>query len=205
MPRLGGTVFTPRLVLSATPHGRARVVPAAPVGPRERPHVTRERLGRALIGLTVGAFVLAHPAAYWGDEPGPGATAAFLTVAVAQGAVVGALLGLSHRHRRTAPWAAVVGALAAAALAWWYGFGAAVPAEAGSAVAAAAALAAATLGARVVAARAPRRRSPACSPPTTRSSAWCGSPRPRSGWPRPTPPARPVPARPRASRCSARA
>jgi hypothetical protein len=150
VPRLGDTVFTPRLVLSATPHGRARVVPAAPVGPRDRPHVTRERLGRALIGLTVGAFVLAHPAAYWGDEPGPGATAAFLTVAAAQGAVVGALLGLSHRHRRTAPWAAVMGALAAAALAWWYGFGAAVPAEAGSAVAAAAALAAATLGARVV-------------------------------------------------------
>ncbi len=108
----------PPPILSAAPRRAASgAYPAAlrVVLPAERPHVTRRRLGRVLAAVAAAAFAVSG-----GDAAGDvGATSAVAraVVALAQGTLIGALLGISHRHRRDAWRAGAVGAVVSAALA----------------------------------------------------------------------------------------
>jgi hypothetical protein len=111
-------VSNPPPLPSAAPYGARPAAPAPRVVvPHERPHLSRERLGRTLALLAAAAFALgalvapgdlaaSHAAERWGQ----------LVVALAQGVVLGALVGISHRHRRTAARAAAVAAALTAAI-----------------------------------------------------------------------------------------
>jgi hypothetical protein len=96
-----------------------RATPAAPplVVIPARPHVTRERLGRALAALAVAAFAVPHVAPDLAAAAAPVGPASHAVVAVAQAVVIGVLVGISHRYRRDAWRAVAVGVAASAALA----------------------------------------------------------------------------------------
>jgi hypothetical protein len=115
-------VSTPPFVLSAPSQRVARIArpPAEAPAPRvvvpvERHHVTRERLGRALAALATAAFALAALAsrADFGAGHAPALWAEAI-VALARGVVLGAVVGVTHRHRRGRSWAAVGAAVTAA-------------------------------------------------------------------------------------------
>jgi hypothetical protein len=137
-------------ILSAAPRRAAHAPQPAPlrvVLPAERPHVTRRRLGRVLAAVAAAAFTVAglQPAA----EGGAASDAARAVVGLAQGTFIGALLGISHRHRRDSMRAGIVGAAVAAALVLVRAGGwGAVPAPATLALAALAAAACAWTAAR---------------------------------------------------------
>jgi hypothetical protein len=87
------------------------------VAPAPAPRRTRQRLGRVLAAAAVVAFTLAGGAPAEADVVEAAGRWTALLLAAAQGAVVGALIGVSHRRAGAARPAAVVGAGLAAALA----------------------------------------------------------------------------------------